>query len=416
MTLTQPRPIKDYCLGIYDGPHATPQESSDGPVFLGIKNITDDGRLDLSDIRHVSEEEFPKWTRRVTPQANDVVFTYEATLHRYALIPEGFRGCLGRRVALVRPDPSQIDSRYLLYFFLSDGWRRVIEGNLISGATVDRIPLEKFPGFPAALPALSVQRKIADILSAYDDLIENNRRRMVLLEEAARQLYREWFVRLRFPGHEHTRTVDSPLGLIAEGWRVVRLGDITTKIGSGATPRGGQSAYQKQGITLIRSLNVYDEHFEDTGLAFINDDQAAQLANVTVEPRDILLNITGASVARCCMVPERHLPARVNQHVMIIRVDTTLADPSFVLCAINSDRRKRQLLSYAQVGATREALTKETITNFEIVLPDEKLLRQFSEVARAINHQREVLAHQNADLRAARDLLLPRLMSGEIAV
>ena len=239
---------------------------------------------------------------------------------------------------------------------------------------------------------------------------------MALLEEAARQLYREWFVRLRFPGHEHTRIIDSPLGPIAEGWRVVRLGDITTKIGSGATPRGGQSAYQEKGITLIRSLNVYDERFEDDGLAFIDDDQAAQLSHVTVEPRDILLNITGASVARCCMVPERHLPARVNQHVMIIRVDTTLADPSFVLCAINSDQRKRQLLSYAQVGATREALTKETVTNFEIVLPDEKLLRQFGEVARDINQQREVLAHQNADLRAARDLLLPRLMSGEIAV
>jgi type I restriction enzyme, S subunit len=260
------------------------------------------------------------------------------------------------------------------------------------------------------------QERIASILSAYDDLIENNRRRMSLLEEAARQLYQEWFIRPRFPGHEHTRIMDSPLGPIAEGWRVVRLGDITTKIGSGATPRGGQSAYQEKGITLIRSLNVYDERFEDEGLAFIDDDQAAQLSHVTVEPRDILLNITGASVARCCMVPERHLPARVNQHVMIIRVDTTLADPSFVLCAINSDQRKRQLLSYAQVGATSEALTKETVTNFEIVLPNEKLLRQFSEVSRAINQQRAVLAHQNADLRAARDLLLPRLMSGEIAV
>ena len=95
------------------------------------------------------------------------------------------------------------------------------------------------------LPPLPVQSKIADILSAYDDLIENNRRRMALLEEAARQLYREWFVRLRFPGHEHTRIIDSPLGPIAESWRVVRLGDITTKIGSGATPRGGQSAYQE---------------------------------------------------------------------------------------------------------------------------------------------------------------------------
>ena len=117
MTFAEPRPIKDYCLGIYDGPHATPKEADDGPVFLGIKNITDGGALDLSEIRHVSEEEYPRWIRRVTPQAGDVVFTYEATLHRYAIIPEGFRGCLGRRVALVRPDPDQVDGRYLLYFF-----------------------------------------------------------------------------------------------------------------------------------------------------------------------------------------------------------------------------------------------------------------------------------------------------------
>ena len=224
MKFAEPRPIEDYCLGIYDGPHATPTEAGDGPVFFGIKNITDDGALDLSEIRHVSEEEYPRWTRRVTPQAGDVVFTYEATLHRYAIIPDGFRGCLGRRVALVRPDPNQVDSRYLLYFFLSRGWRQVIEGNVVTGATVNRVPLERFPSFPVALPRLRIQQQIADILSAYDDLIENNRRRMALLEDAARQLYREWFVRLRFPGHEHTRITNR----VPERWARLPLGDHAT--------------------------------------------------------------------------------------------------------------------------------------------------------------------------------------------
>ena len=192
MSSGTPRPIKDYCLGIYDGPHATPAEADDGPVFLGIKNLTDDGALDFGEIRHVSEQEYPRWTRRVTPQAGDVVFTYEATLHRYALIPEGFRGCLGRRVALVRPNPELVDSRFLLYFFLSRAWRQVVESSVITGATVNRIPLERFPDFPAALPELWLQQRIAGVLSAYDDLIENNQRRMALLEEAGRQLYREW--------------------------------------------------------------------------------------------------------------------------------------------------------------------------------------------------------------------------------
>ena len=151
---SEAQPIKDYALGIYDGPHATPQEASEGAVFLGIKNITDDGRLDFSEIRHVSESDLPRWTRRVVPSPGDVVFTYEATLHRYAVIPEGFRGCLGRRVALIRPNPKKANSRFLLYYFLSHEWRQVVEGNVISGATVDRVPLEKFPDFPVRLPTL----------------------------------------------------------------------------------------------------------------------------------------------------------------------------------------------------------------------------------------------------------------------
>jgi type I restriction enzyme S subunit len=261
-------------------------------------------------------------------------------------------------------------------------------------------------------PDVASQERVAVLLSAYDDLIENNRRRMALLEESARLLYREWFVHLRYPGHEHTHIVDG----LPEGWHRLPLCKITTKIGSGATPRGGDASYLDEGITLIRSLNVYDDRFDDDGLAFIGEEQAAALAGVSVESRDILLNITGASVTRCCMAPERYLPARVNQHVMIIRVDPAEASPFFVHAAINSDERKRQLLSYAQKGSTREALTKEMIAAFEITLPSGVLMRQFGENVATSFDQRENLALQNHKLKAARDLLLPRLMSGEISV
>ena len=116
------------------------------------------------------------------------------------------------------------------------------------------------------------------------------------------------------------------------------------------------------------------------------------------------------------MAPERYLPARVNQHVMIIRADPAEADPFLVHAAINSDERKRQLLSYAQKGSNREALTKEMVSNFEITLPSDSLMQQFGEIAGDAFRQREILAQQNQKLRAARDLLLPRLMSGAIAV
>lgn len=215
-------PIKEVARGIYDGPHATPPEADSGPIFLGIKNVTANGRLDLSEIRHVSEEHYPRWTRRVTPQANDIVFSYEATLHRYALIPKGFRGCLGRRMALIRPNPEKVVPRFLHYYFLCKHWHSVVEGNVISGATVDRIPLTKFPDFEVRLPDIETQTRIASILSAYDDLIENNQRRIQLLEQAARLLYKEWFVHLRFPGHEYVTIKDG----VPEGWERKTIGNV----------------------------------------------------------------------------------------------------------------------------------------------------------------------------------------------
>jgi len=145
-------PIKEVIEGLYDGPHATPPFAESGPVFLGIKNITQTGQLDLSTIRHISENDFPKWTKRITPQVGDIVFSYEATLNLYAMIPAGFRGCLGRRLALIRPKAEEHIGAFLFLSFFSSKWRATIESNRLSGATVDRIPLARFPDFPILLP------------------------------------------------------------------------------------------------------------------------------------------------------------------------------------------------------------------------------------------------------------------------
>jgi len=266
------------------------------------------------------------------------------------------------------------------------------------------------------VPPLPEQHHIAGILSAYDELIENNQRRIRILEDMARSLYREWFVHFRYPGHESVPLVDSPLGQIPQGWEVTTLRAVTTKIGSGATPRGGKDAYKSEGIHLIRSQNIYDYNFEFDGLAFIDEQQAAELDNVTVEENDILLNITGASVARCALVPSYLLPARVNQHVAIVRADPAKASPFYILDAINSDQRKQQLLTLAQGGATREALTKDTVSNFEIALPPRSLMKRYDNIARGIHMKREVLQGQIQNLRRTRDLLLPRLLSGQVSL
>ena len=170
--------IENTYEGLFDGPHATPAVSDDGPVFLGIKNIREIGGLDLSSIRHVSENDYPKWTRRVTPTEGDIVFSYEATLNRYALVPRALKCCLGRRMALIRPKK---EYRLFLYLHLfSESWRRVISGRVIAGATVDRIPLKTFPTFPILFPPRDVaarfEETVEPILSLAQNLGEQNQK------------------------------------------------------------------------------------------------------------------------------------------------------------------------------------------------------------------------------------------------
>jgi Type I restriction modification DNA specificity domain. len=116
-------------------------------------------------------------------------------------------------------------------------------------------------------------------------------------------------------GSDETRTKILPIGPIPDDWEIVKLKDVTSKIGSGATPKGGRLVYLEDGINFIRSQNVYDHHFNSNGLAYITEEAAKKLDNVTLQHNDILLNITGDSIARCCMVPDNMLPGRVNQHV-----------------------------------------------------------------------------------------------------
>lgn len=156
--------INELYQELYDGPHATPKPSTSGAVFLGIGNLTETGRMDLSSVRHIAEEDFGKWTKRVCPQPGDIVFTYEATLNRYALIPNGFRGCLGRRLALIRTNAETHSTLYLFCMFFSEGWRQIVAQNTLSGATVDRIPLSKFPSFPIMVPSMR-------IMAAFDEIV-----------------------------------------------------------------------------------------------------------------------------------------------------------------------------------------------------------------------------------------------------
>lgn len=167
---------------LFDGPHATPTRRDAGPYFLSISSLKS-GRLDLAESNHVSEEDFTKWTRRVIPQANDLLFSYETRLGEAALMPNGIRACLGRRMALLRPDESVVDPRFLIYYYLSPEFQRIIETNTIHGATVNRIGLATMPEWEVRIPELAEQRAIAEVLGALDDKIAANDRVVSSAEE-----------------------------------------------------------------------------------------------------------------------------------------------------------------------------------------------------------------------------------------
>ena len=193
-------------------------------------------------------------------------------------------------------------------------------------------------------------------------------------------------------------------------WKKYKLGDVCTKIGSGATPRGGKESYSDEGeYALIRSQNVLDFTFSYSGLAFINETQANKLSNVELEKDDVLLNITGDSVARVCQVPTSLLPARVNQHVAIIRPEKKILDSFFLKYYLLNPSCKNYLLNISAAGATRNAITKGMIENLEIYLPELKTQQKIASILSSLDDKIELNNKTNQTLEAMAQSLLKEM-------
>lgn len=400
--------MQDILLEFHDGLHATPKPAENGPVFLGIKNITIDGRLDLSEVRHIAEDDFSKWTKRVLPLPGDIVFSYEATLNLYAIIPEGFRGCLGRRLALIRPNMEKINTRFLFYYFFGAEWRKTISKYKISGATVDRIPLIAFPKFQISLPPLEVQRKIAAILSAYDDLIENNTRRIKILEEMAQMIYREWFVHFRFPGHEKVKMVDSPLGKIPEGWEVSKIENLYNTA-SGGTPSRKIDAYFNGSINWIKTQELQD------GFVFETDEKITetglQNSSAKVFPMNsVIIAMYGATIGKLGILAEQ---ASTNQACCALLQKHKAFGHAYGFLTLLE--RRKDIIGL-RMGAAQQNISQVVIKNFQILSPSEQILEDFNNIVNPMFDLIRDLQRKNQNLRRTRDLLLPKLISGEVEV
>lgn len=395
--------IKDICLGIYDGPHATPPLSDTGGIFLGIPNFVN-GRLDLNNVRYISEKDLPKWTKRVTPKENDIVFSYEATLNLYAIIPEGFYGCLGRRMGLLRVDNSKVFYKFLYYYFFSERWQRVIKENTVLGSTVDRLPLIKFPDFPVFLPSLQTQYKIASILSAYDDLIENNQKQIKLLEEAAQRLYKEWFVDLCFPGHENVKIVDG----VPEGWSRTRLDEVIE-----FNPKVSLTKERIKEFVPMSALSNTAMILDTNEITYTQSNSGSKFKNDDTIMARITPCLENGKIAFVQELKSEEGAVGSTEYIVL---RSRLLCPSMVYLLSRMQDFRKYAINNMSGSDGRQRVKVERLMEYEYLKPTNDLVCEFSSKVTPMFKNIKHLSKLNAILREARDRLLPKLMSGEIEV
>jgi type I restriction enzyme S subunit len=428
-------PIGEVCEGIYDGPHATPPKTDSGPVFLGIWNLVN-GQVDLSETEHVSDEFFKKWTRRVTPRAGDIVFSYETRLGDAAMIPEGLICCLGRRMALARPDQDKIDPRFLLYSFLAPEFQETIRKHTVHGSTVDRIPLLEFPNFPIRLPPRSEQEAIAAVLGALDDKIEQNRRTGRALEGLARATFKAWFVdfepvkakaagQTSFPGLPPAafaalpdRLTDSALGPVPEGWdEPMSVSELERKglllIGDGY--RAKRTELAGVGVPFIRAGNV-NGTIQTRGAELLGSTAVAKAGVKRSQTWDTVFTSKG-TVGRIGLVTPTVGEVVYAPQVCFWRSANADSLSPFVLHLwMKSDRFTNQWMSVKGQTDMADFVSLSDQRAMTMLVPPREMQRAFDTVARPLIELQATLEAESSKLAALRDYLLPRLLSGRVRV
>jgi type I restriction enzyme S subunit len=398
--------LAEVCSLVTDGTHDTPRREADGYPLIKAKEIVG-GRIDFDSCDLISEAEHLKVISRSKPEYGDTLFAHiGASLGEAAYVPTS-RPFSIKNIALFKPNPEIIDGRYLYYLVISPSFQTVAKAAK-TGSAQPFLSLGHLRGHRIRFhKALATQRRIADILSAYDDLIENNQRRIRILEEMARSIYREWFVNFRFPGHEKFSRVESPLGAIPKGWSG-HFDDLIT--------------IKREGINPSDFAGEEFEHFSIP--AFDSGPWP------TVEPGETIFSGKYCVDASCVLlsklnprIPRVWLPQPTGQRRAITSTEFLVLVPlpgvtrEFIYAKCCSHEFRDQFGSLAIGTSTSHQRVKpDNVLSMPTVVPDQSKIARFSSLVGAMLDMIHKLRVKIQNLRQTRDLLLPRLLSGNLNV
>ena len=391
-----------------------------GIPVIKIKNVNPP-IVTQEDVSFVSEETSEKCSKFIL-NYNDVLIAMtgshinqiNSVVGRVARVKYYNKTLLNQRVGkLLITDKEHCDFDFV-YHFLSQFETKVKLANIAGGvANQANISPNDIKGLEITLPPLPTQQKIASILSAYDDLIENNRKQIKLLEEAAQKLYKEWFVKLNFPGHETAKIVDG----VPEGWNIQTVNDLQEKLESGSRPKGGIDSSIKNGIASVGAENVIGlGQYNYASEKIVSNEFFEKAKRGIIENKDILIYKDGAYIGRTSLFQDNfpHEKAMVNEHVFTLHAEKE--SYQYFLFFTLYQKTYFEKMQKLNKNAAQPGINQDAIKSLKLLVPTDNLVNKYDELVTPMVDKIFTLAKQIVDLQSARDKLLPRLMNGELEV
>lgn len=298
-----------------------------------------------------------------------------------------------------------------LYLFYSLKHHRNDFIHLASGGAQRNLNSQTIKNFNIRVPPIFTQQKIVNILSAYDRLIKNNTKRIKILEEMAQTLYREWFVNFRFPGCEQVKMVDSELGLIPEGWEFKSLRDICERVDYGYTAKAN---FKQVGLKFLRITDIVPYLINWNSVPYC-EISSKDIHKFLLKEGDIVIARTGATAGYAKRLNKRHPDSIFASYLVRIRVNQQYANSYYIGLIVESDRYKEFIKANIS-GAAQPQANARVLTSLSVLVPPNKIQDNFKNLVSAFFDEREILQQKNVNLCKTRDLLLPKLISGEIDV